>query len=82
MQKELSKARLSKGEERMTDAANAASELEEKNKVIAHLTKTLASTRECLEIARAALERIANESRADNGHVDDREIASEALSRI
>jgi len=36
----------------MTDAANAASELEEKSKVIAHLTLTLASTRECLEIAR------------------------------
>ena len=41
----------------MTDAANAASELEEKSKVIAHLTLTLASTRECLEIARAARHR-------------------------
>ena len=35
----------------MTDAANAASELEQKSKVIAHLTLTLASTRECLELA-------------------------------
>ena len=34
----------------MTDAANAASELEEKSKVIAHLTQTLALTRECVEI--------------------------------
>jgi hypothetical protein len=40
-----------KGEERMADAANAASELEQKSKVIAHLTLTLASTRECLELA-------------------------------
>ncbi len=66
----------------MTDAANAASELEEKSKVIAHLTKTLASTRECLEIARGALERIANESRPDKGLIGDREIALDALSRI
>jgi hypothetical protein len=66
----------------MTDAANAVSELEEKNKVIAHLTKTLASTRECLEVARAALERIANESRPDKSLVDDREIALDVLKRI
>jgi len=66
----------------MTDAANAASELEEKSKVIAHLALTLASTRECLEIARAALERIANESRQDKGLIGDREIALDALSRI
>lgn len=66
----------------MTDAANAASELEEKSKVIAHLTQTLALTRECLEIARVALERIANESRPDKGFMGDREIALDALSRI
>ena len=46
----------------MTDAVNSVRELKEKSKVIAHLTQTLALTRECLEIARAALERIANES--------------------
>ena len=66
----------------MTDAANAASELEEKSKVIAHLTLTLASTRECLEIARGALERIANESRPDKRLIGDREIALDALNRI
>jgi hypothetical protein len=66
----------------MADAANAASELEEKSKVIAHLTLTLASTRECLELARAALERIANESRPDKRLMGDREIALDALSRI
>jgi len=66
----------------MADAANAASELEEKSKVIAHLTQTLASTRECLEIARAALERIANETRPDKSLVEDHEIAIDALKRI
>jgi hypothetical protein len=66
----------------MTDAENAAHEVEEKNKVIAHLTKTLALTRECLDTARAALERIANEDRPDKSLVDDREIAREALERI
>ena len=66
----------------MTDATNAASELEEKNKVIAHLTKTLALTRECLEIARAALERIADESQTDKGLVEDRATARDALDRI
>jgi hypothetical protein len=66
----------------MTDAANAASELEKKSKVIAHLTQTLALTRECLEIARGALEPIANESRPDKGLIGDREIALDALNRI
>ncbi len=66
----------------MTDAASAARELEEKTKVIAHLTQTLSHTRECLEIARAALERIANESTSGKGPEDPREIALDALNQI
>ena len=66
----------------MTDPANAARELEEKTKVIAHLTQTLAHTRECLEIARAALDRIADESASGKGPEDTREIALDALKRI
>ena len=61
---------------------DAAKELEEKSKVIAHLTQTLAHTRECLEIARAALESIANESTSGKGPADPREIALDALKRI
>ncbi|HUI20988.1 MAG TPA: hypothetical protein VLZ74_08085 [Methylocella sp.] len=62
----------------MTDAANAAGELQEKNKVIAHLTRTLAQTRECLEVARAAFERIAKEGSSEVCH----EIALDTLKRI
>jgi hypothetical protein len=65
----------------MTDAANAASELEEKSKVIAHLTPTLASTTECLEIARAALECMRMKA-ARTRVLWDCEIALDTLSRI
>jgi len=63
----------------MTDAANAASELEEKSKVIAHLTQPLDAARARLEIARAELARIVNESLPHQSVADDRAIASEAL---
>lgn len=66
----------------MTAAADAAEELDEKNKVIAHLTQTLAHTRECLEIARASLESIANESTLSESQASSREIALNALKRI
>jgi hypothetical protein len=70
----------------MTGPADAVSrELDEKNKVIAHLTKTLAQTRACLEIARTALESIADaggESNLDERHARIREIALGALRRI
>lgn len=61
-----------------------ANELSEKNKVIAHLTQTLAHTRNCLEIARAALESIAADGKSDSSdsHARTREIALEALRRI
>lgn len=65
----------------MTDTADAAKELEEKTKVIAHLTRTLAHTRESLEIARAALESIANEG-ASGDRQKTREIALNALQQI
>ncbi|MHB8886065.1 MAG: hypothetical protein ACYC5H_13500 [Methylovirgula sp.] len=60
-------------------------ELEEKNKVIAHLTQKLALTRDCLEIARVALERIATCEMPVLGtgvHAECREIAREALRQI
>ncbi len=69
----------------MTPASDPiARELEEKNKVIAHLTETLAHTRECLETARVALERIAACEAADVGaaHERCRETALEALRQI
>ncbi len=62
-----------------------ARELEEKNKVIMHLTQTLAHTRECLEIARVALERIAAYEAADapaEAHRGCRETALETLRQI
>ncbi len=62
-----------------------ARELEEKNKVIAHLTQKLALTRECLEIARAALERIAAcevPATKTEAHAGCRETALEALRHI
>ncbi|MGO9132658.1 MAG: hypothetical protein ACLP8A_01225 [Methylovirgula sp.] len=49
----------------ITEPDAIAQELAEKNRVIAHLTKTLAYTRDCLEIARVALERIAQSQTAD-----------------
>lgn len=69
----------------MSPAAEAvARELDEKNKVIAHLTQTLAHTRDCLEIARAALETIADDSGRAPSEVQARwrEIARNALGRI
>lgn len=70
----------------MTTATDPiARELEEKSKVIAHLTQTLAHTRECLETARLALERIAACEAADAGakaHGCCRETALEALRQI
>lgn len=61
-----------------------ARELAEKEKVIAHLTKTLAHTRDCLEIARVALEGIAN-SAAKGEHDNAARVgamAREALRQI
>jgi len=67
----------------MTAAADAAKELDEKKRVIAHLTQTLEHTRECLEIARASLESIvANESTLCESQAASREIALNALKRI
>jgi hypothetical protein len=63
-----------------------AQELDEKNRVIAHLTKTLSHTRDCLDIARKALESIAGEEgegeASIEGHITCRKIAAESLSRI
>lgn len=56
----------------------AAVEVSDKDQVIAHLTKTLALTRECLEKARIALESIASEDDAARCH----EIARDALREI
>lgn len=71
----------------MTDLEYAsAQELHEKNRVIAHLTKTLSHTRDCLEIARKALESIAGDEgkgeASSEGHLGCRKIAADALSRI
>jgi hypothetical protein len=69
----------------LSDAAAREAELAEKNKVIAHLTQTLSHTRECLEIARTALESIAedrNKGDLSEIHARCREIAAEALGRI
>jgi hypothetical protein len=61
----------------MTNATTAAAqELTEKNEVIAHLTQTLAHTRNCLEIARAAL---ANIAEASEDQARSRAIAVSAL---
>lgn len=62
-----------------------AQELEEKNKVIAHLTQKLALTRDCLEVARVALERIAAceaSAAGTEAHAGCRETALEALRHI
>lgn len=68
----------------ITESQSIAHELAEKNEVIAHLTKTLAHTRDCLEIARGALERIAQSQSADTPEMRavQREIARDALQRI
>lgn len=66
----------------MTAEADVAKEVAEKTQVIAHLTKTLAKTRECLEIARAALDRIANEAALAENPARCREIAADALKQI
>jgi len=66
----------------MSESDVIARELAEKNKVIAHLTETLAHTRECLEIARAALERIAEGEATHGRGARDRETALEALRHI
>jgi hypothetical protein len=72
--------------EQMSTAAEAIErELDEKNKVVAHLTQTLAHTRDCLEIARAALESIADDdgmSVPRQEHARCREIALNALGQI
>jgi len=60
-------------------------ELVEKTKVIKHLTQTLSHTRSCLEIARAALERIADDRKngdPSEGHARACEIAAAALGEI
>ena len=69
----------------ITETDPMAQELEDKNKVIAHLTQTLALTRDCLEISRRALERIAACEVSEGGtetHTECRETAREALRRI
>ena len=69
----------------ITETDPMARELEDKNKVIAHLTQTLALTRECLEIARLALERIAAcevPVAGREAHTDCRETAQAALRHI
>lgn len=68
-----------------TSVEAASRELAEKTKVIAHLTQTLAHTRACLDIARAALESIADEnggSAASEADAHRRKIALETLARI
>ena len=60
-------------------------ELAEKTKVIAHLTQTLFHTRDCLEIARTALQSSADDGKkggVSEGHARCCEIASDALGRI
>lgn len=66
----------------MNETQDAARDLEEKTKVVAHLTKTLALTRECLDLARAALESIADEGAPAKGLAECREIARRTLERI
>jgi hypothetical protein len=64
----------------LTDLAARETEIAEKTKVITHLTQTLSHTRSCLEIARTALQSIADDGK--ESHARCREIASEALGRI
>ena len=69
----------------MSDLSAAAreSELVEKTIVITHLTQTLSHTRICLEIARTALERIAEDRK--NGDLSEAhacEIAVAAVGEI
>ncbi len=69
----------------IAETEQIARELEEKNKIIAHLTQKLALTRDCLEIARVALERIATCEMPGAGidaYPAYRETAVEALRRI
>ncbi|MGO9675042.1 MAG: hypothetical protein ACLPSF_12900 [Methylocella sp.] len=69
----------------LPDAAARETELAEKTKVIAHLTQTLSHTRSCLEIARTALQSIADEGgegALSESQARCREIASDALGRI
>jgi hypothetical protein len=70
----------------MSPTAEAISrELDEKNKVIAHLTQTLAHTRACLEIARGALESIADDaggSVSSDALASRRALALKALGQI
>jgi len=74
-----------RGDQPASDLSTAAREAElvEKTKVITHLTQTLSHTRSCLEIARTALERIADERK--NGDLSEAhacEIAAAALGEI
>ena len=69
----------------ITEPDSIAQELAEKNRIIAHLTKTLAHTRDCLEIARVILERIAQSQTADNAPemlASHRETARDTLGQI
>ena len=69
----------------LSDLAARETEIAEKTKVITHLTQTLSHTRSCLEIARTALQSIADEGKkggVSEDHARCREIASEALGRI
>ncbi|MGA2638550.1 hypothetical protein [Methylocella sp.] len=69
----------------LSDLAARETEIAEKTKVITHLTQTLSHTRSCLEIARTALQSIADEGKkggVSESHARCCEIASEALGRI
>jgi hypothetical protein len=69
----------------LSAAASREAELVEKTKVITHLTQTLSHTRSCLEIARTALERIADDRKSDDlseAHARACEIAAAALGEI
>lgn len=63
-----------------TPSAESTAEPADKDRVIAHLTKTLAHTRECLEKARAALDSIANDEAMSYERC--RETALAALEQI
>jgi hypothetical protein len=68
-------------EEKMSEQEIAGLEVSDKDQVIAHLTKTLALTRDYLEKARVALEKIA-EIDSSESHARCREIAQNALKEI
>jgi hypothetical protein len=60
-------------------------ELDEKDRAIANLQQNLAHTRDCIEIARKALQSVADgngHSRSHENHMRTSEIALNALNRI